>query len=80
MTDGWWRKAYYNNATGYTHNNANTHKYVNSLWCGDGVYYGNPETWNSLKNQSYTNTSGSVYKWYSTNMVSSNLVNATPED
>jgi len=80
MTSRLWRKATYNNASGYVHNNANTHKYVNSLWCGDGVYYGNPETWNSLKNQSYTNTSGSTYRWYSTNMVSSNLVNATPED
>ncbi len=80
MTDGWWRKAYYNNASGYTHNNANTHKYVNSLWCGDGVYYGNPETWNSLKNQSYTSTSGSTYSWYSTNMASDDLINATPED
>jgi len=80
MTSRLWRKATYNNASGYVHNNANTHKYVNSLWCGDGIHYGNPETWNSLYNQGYTNTSGSVYKWYSYNMSSADLVSATPED
>ena len=80
MTGRPWRKATYNNASGYVHNNANTHKYVNSVWCGDGVYFGNPESWNSLKNQSNTNTSGSTYRWYSTNMSSNDLVSVTPED
>jgi len=80
MTSRPWRKATYNNDSGYVHNNANTHKYVNSVWCGDGIYYGNPETWNGLRNQSYTNTSGSTYRWYSYNMLSSNLINATPTD